>query len=367
MNRFTHSARQVTVLAMAAALAACSALEEDKVNYKSASKASTLEVPPDLTQLRKDSRYILESNSATASGFQGAAAKAADNGTASVSVGDARMERLGNQRWVVVNQPADKVWNTLQDFWKENGFILSTEQADLGIMETDWAENRAKIPQDFIRKTIGRVLDGLYSTGERDRFRTRLERNAQGGVEVYITHRGMIETYSNERKDQTMWQPRPADPELEIEFMRRLMLKIGGATTATPTAAAAKEAPAPTLTPVLKVNNLPVIEVQDDFDRTWRRLGVALDRTSFTVEDRDRSKGVYFVRYVPAGSNGKEPGFFAKLFSKETSAAPAPVKYRVTLTSAAGVSRISVLTAEGTADTSDNAEKILQLIASELK
>lgn len=367
MNRFTHSARQVTVLAMAAALAACSALEEDKVNYKSASKASTLEVPPDLTQLRKDSRYILESNSATASGFQGAAAKAADNGTASASVGDARMERLGNQRWVVVNQPADKVWNTLQDFWKENGFILSTEQADLGIMETDWAENRAKIPQDFIRKTIGRVLDGLYSTGERDRFRTRLERNAQGGVEVYITHRGMIETYSNERKDQTMWQPRPADPELEIEFMRRLMLKIGGATTATPTAAAAKEASAPTLTPVLKVNNLPVIEVQDDFDRTWRRLGVALDRTSFTVEDRDRSKGVYFVRYVPAGSNGKEPGFFAKLFSKETSAAPAPVKYRVTLTSAAGVSRISVLTAEGTADTSDNAEKILKLIASELK
>ena len=370
MNRFTHSARQVTVLAMAAALAACSALEEDKVNYKSASKASTLDVPPDLTQLRKDSRYILESNSATASGFQSAAAKAADNGTASVSVGNARMERLGNQRWVVVNQPADKVWSTLQDFWKENGFILSTEQADLGIMETDWAENRAKIPQDFIRKTIGRVFDGLYSTGERDRFRTRLERNAQGGVEVYITHRGMVETFSNERKDQTMWQPRPADPELEIEFMRRLMLKIGGASTAQTAALNAKDMPtlvAAAATPVVKVNNLPVIEVKDDFDRTWRRLGVALDRTSFTVEDRDRSKGVYFVRYVPAGSNGKEPGFFAKLFSKESSVAPAPIMYRVTLTHTAGTSSISVLTAEGAADTSENAEKILKLIAGELK
>jgi len=353
---------------MAAALAACSALEEDKVNYKSASKAATLEVPPDLTQLRKDSRYILESNSATASGFQGAAAKAADNGIASVSVGDARMERSGNQRWVVVNQPADKVWNTLQDFWKENGFILSTEQADLGIMETDWAENRAKIPQDFIRKTIGRVLDGLYSTGERDRFRTRLERNAQGGAEVYITHRGMIETYSNERKDQTMWQPRPADPELEIEFMRRLMLKIGGVNTPPTAALSSKEAlTASVTTPVLKVNNLPVIEIKDDFDRAWRRLGVALDRTSFTVEDRDRSKGIYFVRYVPAGSAGKEPGFFSKLFSKENSMAPAPIKYRVTLNSTDGNSRISVLTADGAADASENAEKILKLIASELK
>ncbi len=366
MNRFNHSARQVTVLAMAAALAACSALEEDKVNYKSASKASTLEVPPDLTQLRKDSRYILESNSATASGFQGAAAKAADNGTASNALGDARIERSGSQRWVVLNLPPDKVWNTLQDFWKENGFTLSTEQADLGIMETDWAENRAKIPQDFIRKTIGRVFESLYSTGERDRFRTRVERNAQGGVEVYITHRGMVEVYASERKDQTIWQPRAADPELEIEFMRRLMLKVGGVNTATNAANAAKETSSATATAVQRVNNLPVIEIQDDLDRAWRRLGVALDRTSFTVEDRDRSKGVYFVRYVPAGTDGKEPGFFSKLFSKE-SAAPAPIKYRVTLTSTAGIARISVLTAEGVADTSDNAEKILKLIASELK
>ena len=366
MNRFTHSARQVTLLALAAALAACSALEEDKVNYKSASKASTLEVPPDLTQLRKDSRYILESNSATASGFQSAASKAADNGTASVNVGDARMERLGNQRWVVVNQPADKVWNTLQDFWKENGFNLSTEQADLGIMETDWAENRAKIPQDFIRKTIGRVLDGLYSTGERDRFRTRVERNTQGGVEVYITHRGMVEVYSSERKDQTIWQPRAADPELEIEFMRRLMLKIGGASTASAAGVVSKDATPAVLTAVVKVNNLPVIEIPDDYERAWRRLGVALDRTSFTVEDRDRSKGVFFVRYVPAGSNGKEPGFFSKLFSKET-AAPAPIKYRITLTYSNGKSQIAVLTAEGAPDTSENAEKILKLIAGEIK
>jgi outer membrane protein assembly factor BamC len=366
VNRFTHCTLQLTVLAMAAALAACSVLEEDKVNYKSASKASTLEIPPDLTQLRKDSRYILESNSANASGFLSAATRAADNGTASASVGEARMERSGNQRWVVVNQPADKVWATLQDFWKENGLNLSTEQADLGIMETDWAENRAKIPQDFIRKTIGRVIDSLYATGERDRFRTRIERNAQGGVEVYITHRGMVEVYSSERKDQTIWQPRPADPELEIEFMRRLMLKIGGVSGSPTAVSASKDAPAAASTSVLKVNNLPVIEIQDDFDRAWRRLGVALDRTSFTVEDRDRSKGVYFVRYVPAGSNGKEPGFFSKLFSKET-ATPAPVKYRVTLTHDAGTSRISVLTAEGVADTSDNAEKILKLIAGELK
>jgi len=377
VNRFAHPARQLTVLAIATALAACSSLDEDKINYKSASKASTLEVPPDLTQLRKDSRYILDSNSATASGFQGVPTKAADNGTASNSAGDARMERSGNQRWLVVNRPADKVWGVLQDFWKDNGFVLTTEQAELGIMETDWAENRAKLPQDFIRKSLGRVLDALYSTGERDRFRTRIERNTQGGVEIYISHRGMIENYTDGRKEQTLWQPRPADPELEIEFMRRLMLRFGGATApvgssaATLTAGTSGAASGSAVSVsgsvmVTQINNLPVIELKDDFDRAWRRLGVALDRTSFTVEDRDRSKGVYFVRYVPAGATGKEPGFFAKLFSKDVTS-PTLTKYSITLTHKDGVSRIAVLNAEGAADPSDNAEKILKLIAGELK
>jgi len=368
VNRFAYPARQWTVLAIATALTACSSLDEDKINYKSASKASTLEVPPDLTQLRKDSRYILDSNSAAASGFQGVPLKAADNGTASNSAGDARMERSGTQRWLVVNRPADKVWGVLQDFWKDNGFVLTTEQAELGIMETDWAENRAKLPQDFIRKSLGRVLDSLYSTGERDRFRTRIERNAQGGVEIYISHRGMIENYTDGRKEQTLWQPRPADPELEIEFMRRLMLKFVGATApvATSGVAFAAAVSGPMGVQVTQVNNLPVIEIQDDFDRTWRRLGVALDRTSFTVEDRDRSKGVYFVRYVPAGAAGKEPGFFGKLFSKD-STAPALTKYSITLTYKAGLSSIAVLNAQGAADTSDNAEKILKLIAGEMK
>jgi len=352
---------------MAMALAACSSLDEDKINYKSASKASTLEVPPDLTQLRKDSRYILDSNSAAASGFQGTPIKATDSATASNSAGDARMERSGTQRWLVVNRPADKVWGVLQDFWKDSGFVLTTEQAELGIMETDWAENRAKLPQDFIRKTLGRVLDSLYSTGERDRFRTRIERNAQGGVEIYISHRGMIENYSDARKEQTIWQARPADPELEIEFMRRLMLKFGGATSPVASATPDASTPASIGTQVTKVNNLPVIEVKDDFDRTWRRLGVALDRTSFTVEDRDRTQGVYFVRYVSASSAGKESGFFAKLFSSSDNSSPALSKYRITLTHNAGLSSISVLNAEGGADTSDNPEKILRLIAVELK
>ncbi len=369
MNRFAKSLplqRTTTVAALAILLSGCGMLEEDKINYKSAVKAtSTLEVPPDLTQLRKESRYALESTSATASGFQSAAGKVSDAGTATNVMGDVKMERQGDQRWLVVARPADKVWDPIIEFWKSNGFNLVTEAKDVGIVETDWAENRAKIPQDFIRKTLGKVLDGLYSTGERDKFRTRIERNAQGGVEIYITHRGMVENYASTQKDRTIWQPRASDPELEIEFLRRLMVKLG-ATSEAAKAASTPEAKA-TSAQVSAVGGLPTIALNDSLDRVWRRTGVALDRSGFTVEDRDRAKGVYFVRYVAPGTAGQEPGFFDRLFSSKKEV-PSLSRYRITLSSKGdSQSLVQVMDASGKPEEAVNAERILKLIANELR
>jgi outer membrane protein assembly factor BamC len=363
----SRSAAQRTafVAALAILVSGCSVLEEDKIDYKSAAKAPTLEIPPDLSQLRKDSRYAIESNSATASGFQSAGARVADAGTAANSLGDVRMERQGNQRWLVVARPADKVWEPLREFWTNNGFVLITDAPDVGIMETDWAENRAKIPQDFIRKTLGKVLDSLYSSGERDKFRTRVERNAQGGVEIHITHRGMAENYTNTQKDQTVWQPRASDPELEIEFLRRLMVKLGAspeAAKSSTTGATAVQAPS-----VSTIDGQPSIQINDNLDRAWRRTGVALDRTGFTVEDRDRSKGLYFVRYVPLGTTAdKAPGFFGRIFSskKEESALS---RYRIALTEKGNITLVRVLDANGQPETSVNAERILKLLANEIR
>lgn len=361
-----HTVQQTAVVAaMALMLSACSVLEEDKIDYKSAAKAPTLEVPPDLSQLRKDSRYAIESNSATASGFNSASARVADAGTAANSLGDVRMERQGNQRWLVVARPADKVWEPLKEFWTSNGFTLTTDSADVGIMETDWAENRAKIPQDLIRKTLGKVLDSLYSTGERDRFRTRVERNAQGGVDIYITHRGMIENYTSPQKESTVWQPRPSDPELEIEFLRRLMVKLGASPEAAKNAVASA-APVAVAT-VTNVEGQPTIQINDSLDRAWRRTGVALDRSGFTVEDRDRSKGVYFVRYVaPGATNDKEPGFFGRMFSSKKEAT-ALSRYRIALTGSDSNSWVRVQDSNGQPETSGNAERILKLLANELR
>ena len=345
----------------------CTILQEDKIDYKSAKPGTTLDVPPDLTQLSRDNRYnIPGSNVTSASGQQAAQAAAPGNNvTATNAVGDVRIERAGNQRWLVIDRPADQLWGPVTEFWKENGFILSTDQEKLGIMETDWAENRAKIPQDFIRSTLGKVFDNLYESGERDKFRTRLERSGDGKTEIYISHRGMIEVYTSTLKDQTAWQPREADPELETEFLRRLMVKLGvseaqakAVSAATPSQAAAR---------VATVAQRPAVQMDEDFDRAWRRVGLALDRTGFTVEDRNRAQGTYFVRYVPtAATDTKKPGFFGRLFGSKSPEAT-PAKYQIKVSSEGALSTVTVLDAQGQPGPLTDAQRIVQILVDDLK
>ena len=361
-----NATTRLGLLGLAVTLSACSVLENDKIDYKSATKGATLEVPPDLTHLSRDTRYTVPGGVVSAAAFEAGQAQQ-PRGAASAapkSIGDVRIERDGNQRWLVVDRPADQLWDPVRDFWIENGFVYVLEQPKLGLLETDWAENRAKLPQDIIRSTIGKVFDSLYSTGERDKFRTRLERNASGGTEIYISHRGMVEVYTTTQKDNTVWQPRPADPELETEFLRRLMVKLGVSEEQSKAAAAAPVPSAPSAR-MATVDNVPVVQLDEGFDRAWRRVGVSLDRTGFTVEDRDRSQGVYFVRYV-APTEKKEQGFFSKLFSRSPDAVP-PLKYRIVVRSEGNRSTVSVLNAAGAPETSANAQRIVRVLADDLK
>ena len=362
---------KLTLVSVAISLSACSILETDKVDYRSANngaKVPSLEVPPDLTQLSKETHYAVVGGTVSASGYKaGQPAVVATPVVAPATSGDVRIERAGNQRWLVINRPADKLWEPVKDFWQENGFQLSMDQNTLGIMETDWAENRAKIPQDFIRSSLGKLFDTLYSTAERDKFRTRLERNANGETEIYISHRGMIETVTTRTSQEagnTVWQPRPTDPELEAEFLRRLMVKLGVSEPQAKTLVASAVVPN-SIASVSTENGQPVVRIAEGFESAWRRVGLALDRTGFTVEDRDRKQGIYFVRYVPLNADNTEPGFFSKLFSssKDSSAA----KYQIAVRSVANVTTVSVLDTKGAPETSVSAQRIVKVIADDIK
>jgi outer membrane protein assembly factor BamC len=365
--------------ALALLLAGCSSVENfvagDKVDYKTqgATHNSGLEVPPDLTQLSKDPRYQIPGGSVSASTFQSAASApppvSSTPQAAPQSVGDMKIERLGNERWLSTAIPPDQLYPQVRLFWLDNGFVLVADRPETGVMETDWAENRAKLPNDLVRSTIGKVLDSAWSTGELDKFRTRIERNAQGGSDVYITHRGMEEIYVGQHREETKWQPRPVDPQLEGEFLSRLMLKLGAKQETAKTAvAAATTSSAPARARV--VDGTPAtLQVDDGFDRAWRRVGLALDRTGFTVEDRDRAQGVYYVRYVDPKLAGREqPGFLSRVFSfGKKHEDPSLERYRVTVKAEGDKSLVSVQDAKGTPENGDAGKRIVALLVDDLK
>jgi len=371
-------------IAAGSLLAACSSVEipSKKVEYKSAGKLPPLEIPPDLTRPSADDRFtvpdINTKGTATFSAYskdrEGRPQVTNSSATVLPEHGDARVERSGTQRWLVVKGEPAKVWPVVKDFWQEIGFIVNVESPEAGVMETDWAENRAKIDDGFIRRTLGKLLDSIYSTGERDKFRTRLERGSTDGTtEVYVSHRGMEEVYTTPDKDQTRWQPRKPDPDLEAEMLRRLMVRFGvQETRAKQQLVATAEVPRASLA---KQSGGGKLMLNEQFDRAWRRVGLALDRVGFTVEDRDRSKGLYFVRYIDPETDVKttedKSGFFGRMASSLKFWGDSPKKkneqYQIAVKDIDAGAEVNVLTKEGRQEQSDTANRILTLLYDQLK
>ena len=363
-------------------IAGCGALETKKIDYKSAGSAPSLEVPPDLTEPSQSDRFALPET-----GSRGSATLSTYNAERKVKpgAGDSRevlvksdtvhVERAGDERWLVVSgMNADDLWPKLRNFWIEMGFVLNIDSPSIGVMETDWAEDRAKLPQDFIRQTIGRVLDGLYSVPERDKFRTRVEAGEKPGtIDVFVSHRGMVEIYPNEAQDSTIWQPRPADPELEAEMIRRMMVYLGAEEAYAESQAAT--APRAERAAIEKQDGATTLKVDDTYARAWRRVGLALDRIGFTVQDRNRADGVYFVRYIDPqidnASKKREKSWLASLAfwrSDDEQTAEPGSEYRIQVADAGNdTARVRVLTREGGVDASGTAAKIITLLHGQLK
>ncbi len=375
------------------------AKQPDQIDYKSSAskRTPTLDVPPDLTKLEGDRRYSVPdaNGTSTLSTYSQATKVREQSPTENVlpSAQGIRMERDGNQRWLVISNGmrGDQLWQQLRGFWQESGFLLVQDSPETGIMETDWAENRAKIPQDIIRNTIGKVFDGLYSTSERDKFRTRVERAQNGTLEVFISHRGAQEQLTGIDKSSTVWTPRPADPELEAEFLSRLAQRLGvqkeqadrmaqnptpagnsaaAAGTAAGTAAAAgaaagAEGAAPNKSYLAQVNGAPALQLPEPFDRAWRSVGLSLDRVNFTVEDRDRAQGLYYVRYVDPRNTVDNRGFFSKLFTKPDDPKTAK-KYRVSLKGTGSGTLVTVLNDAGQPENGEVGKRILSLLDEQL-
>jgi outer membrane protein assembly factor BamC len=387
-----HSWRYLLAIAAVLMLGGCESslqniieetLPQRDAEYKSSRRLAPLEIPPDLTSTRVGERLAVPSSGEV---------KFSDlsDGTSSVQTitevlpqqRDIRVERDGNKRWLVVSAPPEQVWSRLREFWVESGFLIKVEDASIGIIETGWAEKRSDIPKGIIQTLMSKLSTDLYSAGTRDKFRSRLERGDRpGSTEVYVSHRGAreIRTSTNATPDQAStdfgtgdgyrWEPRASDPELEAEMLTRMMTFFGMDQSVAQKRLVSKRERAPRAHIVRDDEGGVVLALREDFSQAWRRTGLALDRVGFTVEDRDRSRGMYFVRYVDPAKEEieKDEGLLSKLTFWGDDDGPKENEYLISIVGGENTTRVVVLDKRGKREVSSTATRILGLLHDELK
>lgn len=358
-------------------------LPDQTLAYKKQREASeNLEVPPDLSKGNiSDALDVPAAGSATYSEYAGERGKrqaVATSGQVLPDVKDVELRREGNSRWLEVAAPAAAVWPRVVSFWREQGILLVEQDPAVGVMKTDWLENRAEIRKDFITRMMRKVADGLHATSTRDQYRVRLERGTKpGSTDIFLTHTRMEERILSNtvaEGNNAVWEPAPSDPGKEAEMLRRLMVYLGvteqraAGATAGAAPGAGDAAARPTTVRLVSDGEGSALVISEEFRRAWRQTGVALDRTGFAVEDRDMSTGTYYVRYDP-GSEGaqKKEGFFSKMAFWRGKDIDPVKKYQVKLVGSGAETRLTVLNAAGQRDDTPAGKKILSLLQEQIR
>ncbi|WP_175940095.1 outer membrane protein assembly factor BamC [Caballeronia sp. BCC1704] len=399
MTDFRVTKRMAALFAVAGIVAGCGTSSPTAINYKSdqRSKQSSLAVPPNLLDEAVDQRSLPpQGGQASLSDLQQVQKVAPSAPTVVPPVSGMHIQRDGAERWLVIdNKSPDQVWPQIRRFWQEQGFLLVVDSRDKGVMETDWNETHPQISDGLIRDTLAKATGNSYVTAERNKYRTRLEAGSNGGTYVFISQKGMREALTGVNNDTSQWQARPNDPALESEYLKRLMSSLAVAdsrqaagvagaadTTASANAQPAKggdsKAAATAAQNVANAGNSPIrnetvphadsaqLTLPEAYDRAWLRVGIALDRANFTVDDRDRARGVYFVRYAdPNDKSAREQGFWSQVFHgrKEIAVKQYQVNVRAITE---GETRVAIVDDNGQVDSSPQARQIMALLADQI-
>lgn len=367
-------------------LAACggsldreSFVADQRLAYKKQREAEeNLEIPPDLMSGSFDDAMDVPplggSGSATYSQYVDERTRRraiAAEGDVLPQVEDVELRREGDIRWLEVDAPPKEVWPRVVSFWREKGILLTEQNPTTGVMKTGWLENRAEIRDDFITNTLRKVVDGLYATSTRDQYRVRLEPGQERATtDVYLTHRGMAERYATNavgEDTQSVWEPSGSDPGKEAAMLRELMIYLGVTEQRAERLLAQEKERAPKSRLVTGPDGDKALLIADEYRSAWRLTGLALDRVGFAVEDRDRTQGVYYVRYDDPAKGQEKKGFMSKLAFWRGGEIDTVSQYQVRLSAEGEQTRVVVLDQVGRAADDATAERILTLLNEQIR
>jgi outer membrane protein assembly factor BamC len=360
--------RSAFVMSSVLVLSACSSLDfnvGDRVDYKANKTINGLEVPPDLSSPEYDTTYAtVPGGSVSAAALERGSVQSGKEAVLPTSAA-IQMMRDGNVRWLQVNAPADAVWPKLEEFWRTMGVEVKRDEPRVGIMETDWAENKAEIPLDPIRKMLGKAFEGMYDAGSRDRFKIRLERPTAATTSIYLSHERAEEQVSG---TGTKWEYKPAKPELEAEMLSRLMAFLqGGDPTqnATPAPEAARTSVSVAMTQM--DGGQPALAVGGAANDVWLRIGVMLGRLGMSIEEQHRDQGIYVGVYQGDAGREQKQGFFTRMFRSEHDVLKVGGRYQVQISDAGNRSLITVGDADGKPLKANVAQALLERLKSEFE
>ncbi|NCA70070.1 MAG: outer membrane protein assembly factor BamC [Sphingobacteriia bacterium] len=360
------------------------AVPDQRLAYKKQREAAeNLEIPPDLTAgTFDDALDIPPAGAMTYSEYRGTRSERVRVATAAdvlPEIPDVELKRRDAERWLEVRATPQQVWPKAIAFWREQGILLVEQNPTIGVMRTDWLDNRAEIRQDFLTRMISKVMEGVYATSTRDQYSLRIEPGDRpGSTEIHLTHRGMEErlvTNAIGDGSRTIWEPSPRDPEKEAEMLRRLMVFLGAPsqraaalTTSGGGSAPGAGAPAGPSARLVTDANTPALVISQDTRSAWRVTGSALQAAGFAVEDRDMTRGVFYVRYAGEDVSAEDkPGLMSRLAFWRKSEVDPVKQYQIIVEGDDRESRISVRDADGSPAPAETSRQILVLMQEKMR
>jgi outer membrane protein assembly factor BamC len=378
------------ILVLSAFIAGCGsdilrdAIPDQRLAYKKQREAEeNLAIPPDLTSRNFDDALdVPPIGGMTYSEYSGSREqrqRVATSGDVLPEVANVELKRRDSERWLEVQAMPQAVWPRVIAFWREQGILLVEQDPAVGVMRTDWLDNRAEIRRDFVTRMISKVAEGIYATSTRDQYSVRIEAGPRPGTtEIYLTHRGMEEklvTNAIGDGSRTIWEPSGSDPAKEAEMLRRLMVFLGApeqraAGVVTPTGATTGVTGGAGLgARLVSEGSSSALVIPEEFRRAWRTTGSALSRAGFAIEDRDMTSGTYYVRYGADDDGSEEPrkGLLSRMaFWRKDEVDPVK-QYQVRLQGDDAQTRVTVLDANGNPDATETGRRILSLLLEQMR
>ncbi|MEE8321148.1 MAG: outer membrane protein assembly factor BamC [Gammaproteobacteria bacterium] len=331
-------------------------LPDSRSEYKKSETLPDLEIPPDLTADTVNESMAIpgEQGATTLSEFE---QQRAQRDFDSSSSNFAALKDYPDEQWLAIQGATTEIWPKLSEFWSAKGYTLDLDDAELGVLETNWLEHAAG----------DRVV--------RDKFKIFSEPGGDPGSTVLFISNEREEKITREDGsvewlglDKSIEQEKNIVGELNLHFYGKDptasagagQTTSGSASTVSPASSRARP-PRKKAEMISAGEGKTYLAIPEEYTRAWRHTELALQRAGILIEGSDQEKGLYYVLYFSDEKSEEKKGLLKKLKFWGNDE-PEGKEYHISLTGVGDKTELIVLNTKGDWESGDDATRILMTI-----